>query len=196
MLIILVLAGCAQRYEQTGLILEMLKEVQGIKIDLPNTWEARKLEYVLQVGDTQPFRCDVNLKSPYPSERSSRTYLRVCTPMTKDSVLNIEAFAKGVQSDYEYASNVTEMRHGSNESFSHTDSSGREWGGFQYVSELHGINSISGGLFIQNAINVFVPLSGNRIIWLLYFVSVSADIKMTEPYSLGLSVFDSITIAE
>jgi len=193
--IYLALAGCGTMQKDAttnSLAPDVFGELKenGITFALPSDWKKYKKDYIKQAGKST-FVCE-NFQSPYPSAKSSRTYLGACVPIDKGIVLNVKTFVEAARADVAYDSNVTNIKHNDVEEYLFTDNLGREWKGYRYVSEVRGINSISGGPFIEDVVNVVVPISGNQIIWLIYFVPIHFDTGWTEPYSYSLSAFDYV----
>jgi len=172
------------------MVLAEFEKNQGVTINLPDTWEARQKSYVSVSGDPQAFVCEINLQSPYPSAYSSRTYLRVCM-LTNDGVtLDVVAFSEAVNRGYGFPTVV----YGDTTPFHHKNKNGMVWDGIQSKDIIFGTNSL-GGPFKEGSVNVFVPLYG-KVVWLQYFEPIYFATTITKPYSHGLSVFDSISVAE
>jgi len=199
---VLVLTACSSTQSSNHILppktlAEVLAKLEtlGIVINLPRGWSVQSEVYTISDGKSKTFVCDMNLQLRYPTAETPRTYLSVCVSTDNGEELDTKAFVKGAQAEVYYSSNVKEMKHGGVEPFRHTDSFGREWEGFQYVSELHGVDSR--GPFIENAVNVFIPWN-NYLLWFNYFVPISTNTEVTESHSSSrrLSVFDYVSIKE
>ena len=170
-------------------------EKYGILISSPmDKWDVRRNSYPFSFREegNQEIFCPFGVRSPWPSRRSSRTFVDFCTSTGKRP--NLKFFAENIRTVARSYPNVTHWERGEDlESISYIDVRVRKWNGVRFVDTLYGINSISGNPYIEKKWNVFLisHVDPSWIVWVVFTEVVNNDIA-TFPYSHGLSVLDYI----
>ncbi|MCG8511307.1 MAG: hypothetical protein MI741_18980 [Rhodospirillales bacterium] len=199
---IVFVAGCAgpREHIETAIAFGKFQRDHGIKVNLPYTWEAKSRPFDV-VGDNERFRCPIDAMSPYPSKRSSKTELTICTRVVWDGdryqwhpdEFDFERFAVAATKHIAYR-NYLRLEPGELEPFSYRDNLGREWTGYRRTDVIGGINSITGAPYIEEAVHVFFQLGSSWGVWVVYREPISG-VLVVQPYSHGLTPLDHIFVA-